>query len=272
MKYLAFLTVLLAVFAAIPGRALSPDGKCKAEQPTPIAASSPSPVSTPMPAPSPNVPANPQVTIAPLSGNLLTNVQYPLTVTGFTSAVQDIALVKAYPAAGATVTWTPVGSKGKATVLFLANQPGSYTIVIAYVLSDGSVTTAEQVVTVGGSPIPVNPPQPGPVPPPSPPENQTKIKPGKLWLIVTVPSLTLLTGDLAEVQKSVPLRQLLDGSKNHFRMDDPATAPADIVPYVHLAGGKPTGFIVNQETDSIVEKFPLTSESDTIARVKMWQQ
>ena len=149
--------------------------------------------------------STPQVTIAPLPGNLLVNVQYPLTVAGFTPAVQDVALVKAYPAVGATLTWTPIGTQGKATVLFLATQPGSYTIVIAYVASDGSVATAEQVVTVGGGVAPANPPQPGPAPQPSPPDNHAKIKPGKLWLIVTVPSLTQLTGDLAAVQESVAL-------------------------------------------------------------------
>ena len=134
---------------------------CKAQQPLRIAASAPSPDATAMSTPSSTVPSNPQVTIAPLAGNLLTNVQYPLNVTGFTPAVQDMALVKAYPATGANVTWTPIGNKGKATVLFLATQPGSYTIVIAYVLNDGSVATAEQVVTVGGGPTPVNPPHRG---------------------------------------------------------------------------------------------------------------
>ena len=225
-----------------------------------------------MSTPSPVVPPGPQVTIAPLPGNLLVNVQYPLTVAGFTPVVQDVALVKAYPAVGATLTWTPIGTQGKATVLFLATQPGSYTIVIAYVASDGSVATAEQVVTVGGGVAPANPPQPGPAPQPSPPDNHAKIKPGKLWLIVTVPSLTQLTGDLAAVQESVALRQLLDGSNNHFRMDDPATAPPDIAPYANLAGGKPTGFIVDQDTNTLVEQFPLTSEADTIARVKKWQE
>jgi hypothetical protein len=266
MKRFAFVIVSLAMLMALPVAAPRAGCRCEAQQPMPIV--------TPTRAPLPGSmdPANPQVTIAPLAGNLLTNVQYPLNVTGFTPAVQDIALVKAYPATGANVTWTPIGNKGKATVLFLATQPGGYTIVIAYVLGDGSVATAEQVVTVGGSPTPVNPPQPGPAPQPSPPDNQTKIKPGKLWLIVTVPSLTQLTGDLAAVQRSVVLRQLLDGSKNHFRMDDPATAPPDIVPYVNLAGGKPTCFIVNQDTDSIAEQFPLTGESDTITHVKKWQQ
>ena len=128
--------------------------------------------------------------------------------------------------------------------------------MIAYVLGDGSVATAEQVVTVGGSPTPVNPPQPGPAPQPSPPDNQTKIKPGKLWLIVTVPSLTQLTGDLAAVQRSVLLRQLLDGSKNHFRMDDPATAPPDIVPYVNLAGGKPTALSSTKTRIPSSSSFP----------------
>ena len=263
---------LLAMLAAMSLATSLGERTCKAQQPLRIAASAPSPDATAMSTPSSTVPSNPQVTIAPLAGNLLVNVQYPLTVTGFTPAVQDVAVVKAYPAAGTTVTWAPVGSKGKATVLFLAMQPGSYTIVIAYVLNDGSVATAEQVVTVGGGPAPVNPPRPGPAPQPSPPDNRAKIKPGKLWLIVTVPSLTQLTGDLAAVEKSVPLRQLLDGPKNHFRMDDPATAPPDIAPYVNLAGGRATGFIVDQDTDSIVEQFPLTSEADTIARVKKWQQ